>query len=47
MGQGEGRFVAIPPHGEAECSPWGQPSKGYRTRKKKPSDNFIVRRRYQ
>jgi large subunit ribosomal protein L2 len=26
-------------------SPWGTPAKGYRTRKRKPSDKFIVRRR--
>lgn len=43
MGGGEGRSSG----GRHPCSPWGQPSKGYRTRKKKPSDNFIVRRRYQ
>jgi large subunit ribosomal protein L2 len=43
MGGGEGRSSG----GRHPCSPWGVPSKGYRTRKKKPSDNFIVRRRYE
>ena len=43
MGGGEGRSSG----GRHPCSPWGWPTKGYRTRKKKPSDNFIVRRRYQ
>ena len=28
------------------CSPWGTLAKGYRTRKRKTSDKFIVRRRY-
>jgi large subunit ribosomal protein L2 len=42
MGGGEGRSSG----GRHPCSPWGVPTKGYRTRKKKPSDNFIVRRRY-
>ena len=41
MGGGEGRSSG----GRHPCSPWGQPSKGYRTRKSKPSDKFIVRRR--
>lgn len=40
-GGGEGRGKGNHPQ-----SPWGQPTKGYRTRaKKKPSDRFIVRRR--
>lgn len=43
MGGGEGRSSG----GRHPCSPWGVPTKGYRTRKKKPSDNFIVRRRYE
>ncbi|KMY65818.1 50S ribosomal protein L2 [Desulfocarbo indianensis] len=43
MGGGEGRSSG----GRHPCSPWGMPTKGYRTRKKKPSDNFIVRRRYE
>jgi len=28
-------------------TPWGKPTKGARTRKKRPSDKFIVRRRQQ
>ena len=42
MGGGEGRTSG----GRHPCSPWGQPSKGYKTRKKsKASDKYIVRRR--
>jgi large subunit ribosomal protein L2 len=42
MGGGEGRTSG----GRHPCSPWGQLSKGYKTRKpKKPSDKFIVSRR--
>ncbi|MCB2187782.1 MAG: 50S ribosomal protein L2 [Deltaproteobacteria bacterium] len=41
MGGGEGKSSG----GRHPCSPWGWPSKGWRTRKKKPSDRFIVRRR--
>ncbi len=41
MGGGEGRSSG----GRHPCTPWGQPTKGYRTRKKKPSDTLIVRRR--
>ncbi|MBL7033359.1 MAG: 50S ribosomal protein L2 [Candidatus Delongbacteria bacterium] len=42
MGGGEGRSSG----GRHPCSPWGQLSKGYKTRKKnKPSDRFIVKRR--
>jgi large subunit ribosomal protein L2 len=33
--------------GRNPVTPWGQPTKGYRTRTKKPSDKFIIRRRYQ
>jgi large subunit ribosomal protein L2 len=43
MGGGEGKTSG----GRHPCSPWGMPTKGYRTRKKKPSDGLIVRRRYQ
>lgn len=43
MGGGEGRSSG----GRHPCSPWGWPSKGYRTRKKKPSDKLIVRRRHK
>ncbi len=41
MGGGEGRSSG----GRHPCSPWGMPTKGFKTRKKKPSDAFIVRRR--
>jgi large subunit ribosomal protein L2 len=40
-GGGEGRSSG----GRHPCTPWGKPTKGYKTRKKKPSDVFIVRRR--
>jgi large subunit ribosomal protein L2 len=43
MGGGEGKTSG----GRHPCSPWGLPTKGYRTRGKKPSDRLIVRRRYQ
>ncbi len=39
-GGGEGRSKGNHPQ-----SPWGQPAKGYKTRKKKPSDRYIVSRR--
>ncbi|PIE54730.1 MAG: 50S ribosomal protein L2 [Dethiosulfovibrio peptidovorans] len=42
MGGGEGRSKSR----KHPVSPWGTPAKGYRTRKKKISDKFIVRRRY-
>lgn len=42
MGGGEGRSSG----GRHPCTPWGVPTKGYRTRKpKKPSDKLIVHRR--
>lgn len=41
MGGGEGRSSG----GRHPCTPWGIPTKGYRTRTSKPSDKFIVRRR--
>ncbi len=41
MGGGEGRTHG----GRHPCSPWGQLAKGLKTRGKKPSDKFIVRRR--
>ena len=41
MGGGEGRTSG----GRHPCSPWGLPSKGFKTRKTKPSDRLIVRRR--
>ena len=44
MGGGEGRSSG----GRHPCTPWGKPTKGYRTRKnKKASTKYIVRRRYQ
>ena len=41
MGGGEGRSSG----GRHPCTPWGLPTKGYRTRKSKPTDKLIVRRR--
>lgn len=41
MGGGEGRSAG----GRHPCTPWGKPTKGYRTRKNKTTDKFIVRRR--
>ena len=41
MGGGEGRSSG----GRHPCTPWGKPTKGYKTRKKKPSDRYIVKRR--
>lgn len=40
-GGGEGRTSG----GRHPVTPWGKPTKGARTRKKKPSDKLIVRRR--
>lgn len=40
-GGGEGRS----PIGRDPVTPWGKPTLGYRTRKNKPSDRLIVRRR--
>jgi len=42
MGGGEGKSKGR----KHPVSPWGTPAKGYRTRKKKPSDKLIIRRRY-
>ncbi len=42
MGGGEGKSKS----NKHPVSPWGTPAKGYRTRKKKPSDKLIIRRRY-
>jgi large subunit ribosomal protein L2 len=42
-GGGEGRTSA----GRHPCSPWGTPTKGYKTRKNKRTSNMIVRRRNQ
>jgi large subunit ribosomal protein L2 len=41
MGGGEGRSSG----GRHPCSPWGMPSKGYKTRHNKATDRFIIRRR--
>jgi large subunit ribosomal protein L2 len=41
MGGGEGRSSG----GRHPCTPWGMPTKGYRTRLNKRTDKFIVRRR--
>ena len=42
-GGGEGRTSG----GRHPVSPWGSPTKGYKTRKNKRTDNMIVRRRNQ
>ena len=41
LGGGEGHAAG----GRHPVSPWGVPTKGYKTRKKKPSDRFIVSRK--
>ena len=41
MGGGEGRSSG----GRHPCSPWGVPSKGYKTRKNKSSDRLVVKGR--
>jgi large subunit ribosomal protein L2 len=41
MGGGEGKSSG----GRHPCSPWGWPTKGYRTRRRKSTDKFIVRKR--
>jgi large subunit ribosomal protein L2 len=41
-GGGEGRSGQGNPH---PVRPWGQPAKGYKTRKNKRTERFIVRRR--
>jgi large subunit ribosomal protein L2 len=41
LGGGEGKSSG----GRHPCTPWGKPTKGYRTRKRKYSDKFIVKRR--
>ncbi len=41
MGGGEGRSSG----GRHPCTPWGKPTKGYRTRRAKHSDKLIIRRR--
>ena len=42
-GGGEGKTSG----GRNPVSPWGTPTKGYRTRKPKASDKLIVKRRYK
>lgn len=41
LGGGEGHAAG----GRHPVSPWGVPTKGYKTRKKKPSDRFIISRK--
>ena len=41
MGGGEGRSSG----GRHPCTPWGKPTKGYRTRKNKTTDRYILKRR--
>ena len=41
MGGGEGKSSG----GRHPCTPWGYPTKGYKTRKNKSSDKFIVKKR--
>ena len=41
MGGGEGRSSG----GRHPCTPWGKPTKGFKTRKNRSSDKFIVKRR--
>jgi len=41
MGGGEGKSSG----GRNPTTPWGKPTKGYKTRKTKPSDRLIVKRR--
>jgi large subunit ribosomal protein L2 len=41
MGGGEGKTSG----GRHPCTPWGVPTKGYKTRGTKPSDKYIVKRR--
>jgi large subunit ribosomal protein L2 len=43
MGGGEGRSSG----GRHPCSPWGIPTKGYKTRKRTRSDKYIVKKRTQ
>jgi large subunit ribosomal protein L2 len=41
MGGGEGKSSG----GRHPCTPWGAPTKGYKTRKNRQSDRYIVKRR--
>ena len=42
-GGGEGKTAA----GRDPCSPWGVPTKGYRTRSNKRTSGMIVQRRHK
>ncbi|MDD3582093.1 MAG: 50S ribosomal protein L2 [Desulfobacca sp.] len=41
LGGGEGKSSG----GRHPCTPWGKPTKGYKTRKTKASDRYIIKRR--
>jgi len=41
MGGGEGK----PSGGRHPCTPWGVPTKGYKTRKNKTTDKYIIKKR--
>lgn len=41
LGGGEGKSAG----GRHPCTPWGKPTMGYKTRKNKSTDKFIIRRR--
>ena len=41
LGGGEGKSAG----GRHPCTPWGKPTMGYRTRKNKATDKYIIRRR--
>ena len=41
MGGGEGKSSG----GRHPCTPWGKPTKGYKTRKNRATDKWIVKRR--
>jgi large subunit ribosomal protein L2 len=41
LGGGEGKTSG----GRHPVTPWGQPTKGYKTRTRKTTDRFIVQRR--
>jgi large subunit ribosomal protein L2 len=43
MGGGEGKSSG----GRHPCSPWGKPTKGYRTRHNPRTDRYIIRRRHK
>jgi large subunit ribosomal protein L2 len=41
MGGGEGRSSG----GRHPCTPWGVPTKGYKTRKNKRTDQYVIKKR--